>query len=99
MTESFDVRALARLARLGITDAEAEALTREIPAILDFVKTIEAAPTDAADAEVARGTMRDDADPHESGIYTDALLNAAPAVRGGKIAVRQVVSRKRDGER
>jgi hypothetical protein len=39
--------------------------------------------------------MRDDANPHESGLYTDDLLKAAPAVKDAHVVVKQVISRKK----
>lgn len=90
-----DVRALAKLARLAVTDAELEKLEKELPSILDFVETIQnAAVSKDATKPGLHNVLRDDAHPHESGVHTDALLRVAPAVKNGRIAVKQVVSRK-----
>ena len=42
----------------------------------------------------SHNVMREDENPHESGIYTEILLSAAPARKGNRIAVKQVISRK-----
>lgn len=91
-----DIRALARLARLEISDAEVAKLETEIPAILGFVEQIQKAdvPHESA-APALRNVMRADENPHESGAYTEKLLSQAPARDGDRVAVKQVISRKK----
>lgn len=90
----IDVVALAKLARLEVDDAELAKLEKEIPDILAFVATIQKAAAEAPKAEPAlHNVMRADEAPHESGIYTEKLLEAAPTREGDRIAVKQVVSR------
>lgn len=100
MVEKIDVRTLASLARLEVSDAELAKLEKEIPAILDFVQTIQSAVGSAPAREptllnVMRADGPPDGGPHESGAYTEALLKAAPARIGNRIAVKQVLSRKK----
>ena len=106
MAMVIDVAALAKLARLEVSDGELAKLEKEIPEILHFVETIQAASADASafdksSAEQAgepkkalRNVMRDDENPHESGKYTEKLLKAAPARSGDRVAVKQVLSRR-----
>lgn len=92
---SIDVRALAQLARVEISEAEVAKLEKEIPSILAFVETIQKADVSKATADTSlRNVLRADTDPHESGIYTEALLKAAPSREGDRIAVKQVITRK-----
>lgn len=92
---NVDIRALAALARLDISDAEVSKLEQEIPSILGFVEEIQKAGVTAeAKSPTLRNVMRADENPHESGQYTDRVLKAAPAVEKDRIAVKQVVSRK-----
>lgn len=96
MTTKVDVKALAKLARLDVSDAELAKLEKEIPAILAFVEQIQSAPKEAVQSdEQLRNVMRDDAEPHESGLHTEVLLAAAPATKDGKVVVKQVISRKK----
>ena len=91
-----DIRALAQLARVDISDAEVEKLEREIPSILSFVETIQSIDISSAKSDTSlRNVMRDDVNPHESGIFSEALLKAAPTREGDRIAVKQVISRKK----
>ena len=94
-----DVRALAALARMEVGEAELEQLEKEIPSILEFVETIQAASVEdfgePKKASALRNVMREDTEPHESGIYTEKLLAQAPATKDGRIVVKQVISRKK----
>lgn len=96
MTEKIDVSALAKLARLEVSEQELAKLEKEIPAILEFVATIQKAAAEAPKGEnILENVMRADENPHESGIHTEKLLSAAPTREGDRIAVKQVISRKK----
>ena len=96
IVQKVDIRALAKLARLEVSDVEVAKLEREIPGILSFVETIQDIAVDAqAHPAGLRNVMRSDDDVHESGIYTESLLSAAPGREGNKVAVKQVLSRKK----
>jgi len=92
-----DIRALATLARMDVSDAELAKLEQELPAILSFVETIQAASAGSSGepkkASTLRNVMREDTEPHEGGIYTEKLLGQAPATKDGKLVVKQVISR------
>ena len=93
---TVDIAALAKLARLEVSDAELKKLETEIPDILAFVETIRNADVSTeAKTDGLRNVMRADENPHESGKYTEVLLKAAPAREGNRVAVKQVISRKK----
>lgn len=93
----IDIRALALLSRLEVSDAEVAKLEQELPSILAFVETIQKADVSAAHNDTSlRNVTRADENPHESGIYTEELLSAAPRREGDRIAVNQVVSRQKN---
>ena len=90
-----NIKALAELARLEVSDAEMAKLEKEIPDILKFVETIQSANVDVeAKAPELRNVMRADENPHETGEYTERLLHAAPKSENDRIVVKQVVTRK-----
>ncbi len=96
MTDKVDIAALAKLARLEVSEAELKQFEKEIPAILAFVETIQKAKTEKEVGTPAlHNVMRADENPHESGKYTKQLLDAAPSRDGDRIAVKQVISRKK----
>lgn len=93
---AIDVRALAKLARLEVSNEELAKLEKEIPAILAFVETIQKATVEAHPSASSglHNVMRADENAHEGGTYTKTLLDAAPAREGNRIAVKQVISRQ-----
>jgi aspartyl/glutamyl-tRNA(Asn/Gln) amidotransferase C subunit len=94
-----DIRGLAALARLEVSDEEVAALEREMPDMLAFVDTIQKADVaDVGESNAQRNVMRSDESAHESGKYTEALLALAPAREGDRIRVKQVVSRQRSAK-
>jgi aspartyl-tRNA(Asn)/glutamyl-tRNA(Gln) amidotransferase subunit C len=93
---SVDIRALAKLARLAVSDEEIAKLEKEIPDILKFVETIQEADiSGVTEIKGLHNVMRADENPHESGVYTERLLAVAPAREGDRVAVKQVISRKK----
>lgn len=89
-----DITALAKLAKLDVSAEELAQLEKEIPEILGFVETIQSVAAEATHENPAhRNIMRADENPHESGIHTRELLDAAPAQKDDQIAVKQVLSK------
>lgn len=90
-----DIKALADLVRLEISDAEVAKLEKEIPDILKFVEQIQSVASDARPTSPElHNVIRADEDPHETGMYTEKLLAAAPKSEDGRVVVKQVVTRK-----
>ncbi|MEK7509771.1 MAG: Asp-tRNA(Asn)/Glu-tRNA(Gln) amidotransferase subunit GatC [Patescibacteria group bacterium] len=95
ISNGVNVAALAKLARLEVSQEELVKLEKEIPAILEFVKTIqEVSGNVPAETPTLHNVMRDDEGAHESGVHTKELLDAAPAQKDDQIVVKQVISRK-----
>lgn len=91
-----DVKALAALARLEVSEAELQTLKKQIPDILAFVRAIEEVSADVPKTDPEhRNIMRADENPHESGIYTERLVKAMPKSRNNQLVVKQVISRKK----
>ncbi|MCE9541607.1 aspartyl/glutamyl-tRNA amidotransferase subunit C [Candidatus Kaiserbacteria bacterium] len=96
MSDAVDIKALAKLARLEVSDAEVAKLETEVPGILAFVETIQKVQVSVVATEDSlRNVVRPDDNAYEGGKYTEILLNAAPAREGNRIAVKQVISRKK----
>ena len=96
MISKDDIKNLAKLARLEVGAEELARLEKEIPEILAFVETIQKADgSSEIKSPELRNVMRADENPHESGMFTEKLLEAAPAREGNRIAVKQVISRKK----
>lgn len=92
----IDIKALSKLARIEVSETEMTKLEAELPSILAFVDTIQKADVSTeAIAPDLRNVVRADEAPHERGAFTETLLAAAPAREGNRIAVKQVISRKK----
>ena len=86
---------LAKLARIEIGDKEAGSLSGEFKIILDYVgevKSTKASPlVSDFQGETLNNVMREDAEPHESGLYTKQILEQAPAMEGGYLKVKKIL--------
>lgn len=96
--DKSEVLKLARLARIGIDDAEAEKLSHEFDAILGYVAEVkkitdpsQPSPNVGEGKGGVYNVMREDAEPHQSGIYTDALLAEAPDSKDGYVVVKKIL--------
>ena len=94
MVTREEIENLAALSRISLTTEEAEKMRGEFDAILEYVAAIQKIPslTKAGRSSIAPvNVMREDANPHESGAYTDALLSAAPTREGQYIRVKKIL--------
>lgn len=95
MATTEDVKKLAELARIKITDGELEKFTKEFDAILTYVGQIEALdlPKDlTAGIPPLHNVMRADTRTHERGECTEKLAAQFPAREGDSLVVKQIIS-------
>ena len=89
------VTALSKLARIEISDSEAENLASEFEGILNYVGEVKKAiaySTAHTTPELYRkNIMREDSNPHTSGLYTKDLLKEAPNTEGDYIKVKKII--------
>ena len=89
------VLGIAKLARISISDAEAENLSHEFEGILNYVNDIKKAEGEDVAAKPEnfplRNVMRNDDLPNESGKYTKAILENAPNKEGEYIKVKNIL--------
>jgi len=90
-----EIKHLGTLARIKISEAEAEAFTGEIDDILNYVQTVQeiAATIPDADLELPelRNVWREDVATNAPGAYTETLLKAAPKREGDFLAVKKIL--------
>lgn len=91
-----DIQKLAELARIKVTDAEADSYAKDAEAILGYVFDVgEASAAGQGDTHTAlTNVMRTDGEPHERGLYTDAILAGAPKTNEGYVEVRKVITKE-----
>lgn len=96
MTISLDeVKKLAELSRIELSDEEMETMRGEIDSIISYIDTIQKVEL----PEVPEGpvyldeknVMREDTDPHEPGLYTEKLLAQAPRTEGKFLKVKKIL--------
>lgn len=92
--EKKDILHLASLARIKITDAEAEALKIDIESVLAYVGVVSEI---AAEAHLMKkvgpvyNVFREDVVTTEGDSYTDAVLKEAPHVKGRYLQVKKII--------
>lgn len=93
MIGSEDIEKLAKLARIELTPQEKKSLASEVDAILAYVGQIQSIQGVDMGALVSQlhNVFREDEKPHESGIFTDAILKGAPDSEGGYIKVKKIL--------
>lgn len=94
MLDIKDIEKLANLARINVPDAEKEGLRKDIDAILGYVGEIQKISPDLGVARAKpdlRNVMREDANPHEKGIFTESLLSSAPEREGQYVKVKKIL--------
>ena len=90
-----DVKKLAGLARLALTDEEVVKLQGEINAIVEYVSAIQKVELpetpDASPYLEIENVMREDANPHEAGLYTKDLVAQFPDKDGNFLKVKKIL--------
>lgn len=91
--ELKDVEHLAGLARIAVSDDEKKILQHDLEEILSYVSQVreEGYTFDKSDTPELRNVMRDDGEPHDSGMFTEDLLAQAPAREGNRISVKKIL--------
>ncbi|MFM2357885.1 MAG: hypothetical protein RJA61_622 [Candidatus Parcubacteria bacterium] len=94
MIERKDIEKLASLARIKISPEEADVFKGEIESILDYVAQVQKVSLPKQDdrkSGLVRNVLREDSDPHESGINTEVLLNESPEREGQYVKVKNIL--------
>ena len=86
---------LANLARIEMDDAEAESLSHEFESILGYVSEVKSVGVNALKSSkedlALKNIWREDKDPHESGLYTEKILEQAPEREGDYLKVKKIL--------
>lgn len=85
---------LATLARIDISEQEAESFSGEFETILGYVGEVKSATADLLDSTTKNtpinNVWREDSEPHESGHYTEKILKEVPKREGDFIKVKNI---------
>ena len=92
MITTEEIKHLADLARIEMTEAEAEKMTKEVDAILDYVGQIkEVSGNSERVLPKHRNVMREDVVTNKTGEYTEAIMKNAPAREGKYFKVKKIL--------
>lgn len=94
MVTAEEVRKLALLARIGVSDAECVQFAAEFETILAYIGQLESLelPETGTVLPPHRNLLREDTQPREGGTYTETLAAQFPAREGDALSVRQIIS-------
>ena len=89
-----DLKKLADLARIAVSDSELKKLHKDMEAILKHVSHVQKVTTGHEEKISTEGDvlLREDTGSHESGMYTKELLQEAPKLKDGCIEVKKIIS-------
>ena len=92
MITKEDIKNLADLARIEISESEAEKMTSEMDSILAYVGQIKDSTGDLErETPKLRNVMRDDVVTNKPGEYKEKLLNNAPSREGDYLKVKKIL--------
>lgn len=90
-----EVKKLAELARIELSDEELEKLQGELDSIVEYIDEIQkvelpegVSPSPHLELE---NVMREDEDPHEAGMYTEKMLSQAPKRKDNFVEVKKIL--------
>ena len=95
MISKEDIKKLADLSRVELSESELEIFRSEIDSILNYVGQVKDVKGKLEDGGIHLGpnfnVMREDSNPRESGQYSEALLREAPHTEKGFIKVKKIL--------
>lgn len=95
MVTPDEVKKLAALARVNVSDEELPKFVKEFEAILEYVgqlDTLELPKSPKGVVPPLRNVFREDGTPHEKGKYTPKIVEQFPAKEGDALSVKQIIS-------
>jgi aspartyl-tRNA(Asn)/glutamyl-tRNA(Gln) amidotransferase subunit C len=92
MVTKEDIEKLSALARISLYEEEKESLVKDIDSILAYVGQIQSLKLDTKGiASPVFNVFREDINPHEPEINTEAILKLAPHREGDLIKVKKIL--------
>ena len=92
MVDEAHIEKLAQLSRISLSEKEKESLKDDIGSILSYIEQIQEVSGDVVlEVGETHNVMREDGEPHESGVHSEALLQEAPHTERGFVKVRKII--------
>ncbi len=89
-----EILKLAELARINITEEEADGYKKDFEGILNYLNSIQSVDIEFSqfyETNLTKNSMRDDDKIYDSGSFTDVLLAEAPEIDGDYFKVKKVL--------
>jgi aspartyl-tRNA(Asn)/glutamyl-tRNA(Gln) amidotransferase subunit C len=91
-----EIEKLGDLARIKLSEEEKKGLKTDIESILGYVSEIQKVSSDlerdtTSQKDELINVMREDTEPHESGLYTEKILENAPERKGDYVKVKKIL--------
>ena len=90
-----EIEKLANLARIKLSSSEKKGLGKDIESILEYVSGIQKVSSPVSDKKPDSSelinVMREDGQPHESGLYTEKILSEVPQREGDYVKVKKIL--------
>jgi aspartyl-tRNA(Asn)/glutamyl-tRNA(Gln) amidotransferase subunit C len=96
---NVDIKHLANLARLELTEDEVTAYESDFESILEYIdqlKDVDISDDTPIEGAGMRNVFREDKDEVASGVNKEALLAEAPKTRNGYIEVQKILNTNSD---
>ena len=90
-----EIEKLAELSRISLTPEEKEKMRGEFEVILSYLASVNKISGNtekgARSIIATENVMREDANPHETGLHTETLLSGAPRREGQYVKVKKIL--------
>jgi aspartyl-tRNA(Asn)/glutamyl-tRNA(Gln) amidotransferase subunit C len=97
MISKEEVKKLADLARVEMSEPELEKLAKDLESILGYVSELKAAPVSDLSAEESDliNVFREDGNAYEPGTYTEDLVKAMSKSRNNYLSVKPILDKNK----
>lgn len=91
--ELKDVKKLAELSRIHLSEVEAEDLRGSLDSILGYVEQVKqvSGDTNIEQTFPVINALREDVNPNETGLNREKILNSAPEREGNYVKVKKIL--------
>ncbi len=87
-----DIKKLASLSRIELTEGEEVSFVADIDSILGYVGQISSLVSpETSELSLVRNVFRSDEHPHETGLFTERILAEAPQKEGQYFKVKKIL--------
>lgn len=93
MLEKKDIEKLASLSRIEVKEEEKGILLKDLESILGYVSEIQEVVIGSVEPKEGKlhNVMREDENPHGSGLFSEDIMNNIPDKKDGYVKVKKIL--------